>query len=322
MQATLRAAPHAPPWTLDAAETALRALGPLAPVLARNVRRNMRAVGVDAPSALPRYFAAVARHLVDALRVYRCGADPRLDPSRRTETLRALARTRFSLDDSIEHVRAAARDGRGVILAAPHLCNYLVCLIRLHEVLPLTTYMRWSKDPRRRELKAAWFRAAGVNVIAEPRQDRDPGVRARICMNVLREGGILFITPDLALRRDAAPPVRLFDRTISLPAGPATMALRTGAALIPLFARADSDRTRIVFDRPLLEPATQRDRSRAGAAESALRQWATRFEDFVRTDPQCWFLWADKRWTAALNAKPEECTAAHTGSLRAAETPS
>lgn len=294
----LAAGPRLSPQQIAWLEQLLARNGARLPIIARIVADNMRAAGVYTPVNVADHFAQVAAHFAGALHILRCAARRR--EARPSEELADLARERIALDDSVQRLRGALRDGRGAILVGPHINQYMLNLPRLSYELPLTAYQRRSKHAGRQCAKQRWCEATGLTWLAAsaidgPRADRFAGIRG-----VVNDGRALFITPDLPRKLADGRPVRLFDREICLPAGPAVLALRTGAPLFMLVARLEGANQRLLVRGPAPSPH--------GNARNAVQQYvqwfATELERFVREQPALWHLWADKRWTRVFRRDP------------------
>jgi lauroyl/myristoyl acyltransferase len=269
--------------------------GPHSPIIARQVAENLRAVGVYSPAAVRDYFAQLGEHFSGALHALRCAS--RAGPGE----LAALAAERVELDDSVARLSTVLATGRGAILVGPHINNYLLNLARLNQVCPLTVYLRHSKDAQRRAAKQRWYEASGVGWISEPLDaGRTLGRLGRMA-EALRAGRVLFITPDLPQKRESGTPVQFFGREIYLPAGPALLALRSGAPLFMLTAEMHGSRQRLVLHGPFVGDSETRGRDQRQAAVRARLQWfADGLERFLVEQTPLWYLWGDKRWTRLL----------------------
>ena len=298
--AALRWAPRLSPAAVEGLTAVVSRLGPHCPVLARQVAENMRNVGLYSPDAHRAYFAAVARHLAGALHALRCarhaipgGVSPRLAD---------IVTSRVTLDASFDALRAMIRPDRGAVLVGPHVSGYLLHLARLNQELPLTVYLRYSKDARRRAAKEQWYRATGVGWISEPPDAGGAFGRLGRMAAAVAAGRTLFITPDLPRKREAGVAVRFFDRQVWLPEGPAVLALRTGAPLFMLLAQSTATGERLTLHGPY--PAEGRAGGRA-ARRAALQhrmQWfSDHFAAWLSRHAPLWYLWGDKRWTRVLH---------------------
>jgi len=309
VRAARAAAPWLPERLIGLAQWWLGFAGPAAPVLSRLVASNMRAAGLYSDAAFREHFAQLAQHFANALRLFRLADRP--------AEVAALAAAEVDVDGSMARLHEAARLGRGVVVAPAHVCNYLLTLARLNQETPVTVYLRWSEDERKLELKREWCRAAGLRVILEPLTAADPAARAAACVDALRNGHVLVMTPDIAQRRERGAAVRLLGREAYLPTGPASIAMLAEAPLLPVFGRVADGRHVIAVRGPIaVEPLPRAAGGRPEAIRQAMQQWADGFESFLREAPATWFLWADNRWTRVFRGDSR-----YAGSIPAGKPP-
>lgn len=274
----------------------LAVIGPKLPQLGRHIARNMQAAGLYSPRVHRAHFVELGLHFAGALLALRCAARPN-----GTAELRAAAGRQVELDRSVDRF-AMSVTGRGAILVGPHICNYLLSLAVLADALPLTVYLRHSRDARRRAAKQRWYRASGVRWISEPADAHGPLGRIGAMASELALGRVLFITPDLPQKREHGVAVTWLGRTIHLPGGAALLAERTGAPLCLLTARPVGNRQRLfVSDVYSARPAGRGREARRSAVQARMQWFAEGFEEFVRAAPELWYLWGDKRWTRVLH---------------------
>lgn len=300
-EAGLGLAPYLPLPLITGGERLVAALGARLPVVAAQVERNLRAAGVWSPQTQRDYFRRVAEHLAGGLRVFRF---VRHASAGMAAKLREIVHAQIEVDSSIDLLRAAAAGGHGVIVIGTHIANYLLVLARIHEVLPLTVFLRHSRDPRRAAAKEMWCHATGLDFIAEPADPGNPLARAEPMVAALRAGRVLVITPDLPQKRGEGAAVRLGDREIWLPEGPAALSVVTGAPLVAATARLGTARrgglpaTCVRFDAPPATVDPPAGRGWKQAAIAARMQWfADQLWRFQRESPAQWFLWGDSRWS-------------------------
>lgn len=273
------------------------------PIVAWNVARNMRTLGVYSPAVFSAYFANLGRHFAGALHALRC-ATVDASPSSIAE-LQALAAERIVLGEEFDELRARRGSPPGAIIVSPHVANYLLFLARINAQFPLTVYLRYSEDPRRRALKERWYRASGVSWISEPADARGPLGRLGQMATVLRHGHTLYITPDLPQKRENGTPLLFFGREVYLPSGAAYLAVRTQSPLYFMTARAVGTTLHLGLQGPLEAGSPPRGRAARDDAVRARMQWfASHFERFILHQPALWYLWGDKRWTRLLADDP------------------
>jgi KDO2-lipid IV(A) lauroyltransferase len=166
-------------------------------VLERYVTRGMRAYG--------RYWAEGAKL-------------PAMRPSAVT------ARIRFS--EGEEHLRAAVAAGHGVIIALPHVGSWEWGGMMLADIgWPMTAVAERLEPPALFDWFAAKRVQMGLGVV--PLDDAAWGATAK----VLRAGGVVGLLCDRDLQQNGLE-VELFGAPTTMPAGPALLALRTGATLL------------------------------------------------------------------------------------------
>ncbi len=180
--------------------------------------------------------------------------------------------------EGIESLREAARGGRGVLLVSGHIGNWeLVSLRAAREGIPVAVVARPMRT-RRFEGRIIAMRArGGVHTILRGR----PGSSVA-AYRWLARGGMLGCIMDRAStgKRMLVP---FLGRGTYLPLGPATLACRTGAAVVIGTAmRRDDGRARLRFER--LDTADV-----AGPTE-LVRIIALAIETAVRRTPRQW-LW-------------------------------
>lgn len=299
MLGALRAAEALPPEKSLSLGRALGRAAMLNPVLRGRLAANLRAAGIAPTDALLRkYFRRLGAWAGHSLGVYAAGFD------------RSLAADIISLHPATLHrLDAAVAHGKGVVLAAPHLFFHEMGAALIHRRYPVTALVRESKDPTWGAVKNRWYHESlGLKTVLRPRRSSGMGEVAAM-LRVLKGGGVLGITPDVATARDSGLPVRMFGRTVSLSPGMVLLAQRTGAALVsvgpdwyPDPASPIGERARITFSDPL-------DLPKAADLRGGLQRWCADFEAVLRRDPAAWLFWLDKAWTKVLR-QPTEPTGA------------
>ncbi len=168
------------------------------------------------PAVLDRY---VGRALRGYARYWAEGAKlPAITPSRVSARLRIVEGER--------HLADAVATGRGVILALPHVGSWEWGGAFLADMgWPMTAVAERLDPPELFD----WFAKKRVDMGLQivPLDEGAGGSIAR----VLREGGVVGLLCDRDIQ-DNGIEVELFGRATTVPAGPATLALRTGALLL------------------------------------------------------------------------------------------
>jgi KDO2-lipid IV(A) lauroyltransferase len=122
-------------------------------------------------------------------------------------------------------------------------------------------------------------------------------------IRALRENRVVCLLADRDIAGDGME-VEFFGETTTLPAGPATLALRTGAALIPTAVYFRPHGKHFVRILPPL-PVERRGRLREDVRRLT-QDLARRFEELVRMAPEQWHVmqpnWPSDRGAPALDA--------------------
>jgi KDO2-lipid IV(A) lauroyltransferase len=269
------------------AEAAGRARAPFRPGRWRGVGRYLRRV-TDAPldgAALRRAvgdtFAAYGRYWLELFRLER---DASLAVEPRFEAV------------GWEHIEAGLARGKGVVLALPHLGGFDFAAAWLAgRGAPPTVVVEPVEPPELFEWFAGVRRSIGMEVVP---LGPDAG---RAILRALRDNRVVCLLSDRDLGGDGIE-VDLFGERTTMPAGPATLALRTGAPLVPTATYfRPHGRHFAVIGPPL--PVEREGRLRDDVAR-VTQSLATRFEDLVRAAPEQWHLmqpnWeSDRRALAA-----------------------
>lgn len=140
-----------------------------------------------------------------------------------------------------EGVLRAAYAGRGAVVALPHSGNWdLAGAWACRSGMPVTTVAEQLADPDFAAF-VAFRERLGMRVLSH----RDPAAVSRLAGEV-RAGRLVCLMADRDLSSSGVP-VRWRDQDVRLPGGPAVVARRTGASLVPAVCRFTRDGMEIVF---------------------------------------------------------------------------
>lgn len=203
---------------------------------------------------------------------------------------------RFRFDASFDHIDQAARLGKGVIHIAPHICGYPSYASIVSSRIPCCVYMRRNQDPRKLRINEA-VAAAGAGEIVMPPPEATKAQRLQVAISVLRQGKMLFVTPDTPRKPDDGVPVRIFGKTAYFPTGVFVMSARTGAPVVPVFWHWDNGAYHIRYAEPM---EIKRGGAIAHKTELATKHWAQQVDQHLHEHPDIWWNWLDKRWTSIL----------------------
>jgi KDO2-lipid IV(A) lauroyltransferase len=208
-----------------------------------------------------------------------------LDGARLPYVTPAGVRARMMLEDgSPERAKAADAEGRGVVMALPHVGSWEWGGAWLAlENMPMTAVMERVEPDRLFE----WFvdQRAKMGLTAVP---LGQGSSSSALIRALRSGGLVGLVSDRDLVGNGVE-VEFFGERTTLPGGAATLALRTGAVLLPVvvYSGPGSWHTGVVL--PPLD-TTRRGSLRADVARLT-QELATIFEKLILRRPEQWHLY-------------------------------
>jgi len=267
------------------------ALGNLANALAKRprntARKNLRLIYGDAMSEaernemVRRVFVHFAMMAMDFLR------GPIIN------TPEALAALIESVEGWEENVAPVMAEKRGIILLTAHLGNWeLLGRYVASRGLPLTVVARDPED----EAFAAWAKrmreTAGFAVSSR-------GDSVRRLLTTLKQGEALGILPD---QNSGDLFIPFFGIPTGTVMGPAVLAIRANAVIIPCYAVRDPDkdnRYRLFFENPIPTDATG---DREADHARIMTEGNLRLERRIREWPEQW-LWLHDRWKGTFEEK-------------------
>ncbi|HEX6476387.1 MAG TPA: phosphatidylinositol mannoside acyltransferase [Acidimicrobiales bacterium] len=237
--------------------------------IARHLRRVVgdELDGRELDRAVALAFRSYAQYWADSFRL------PELSAARLAELIER---------QGFEHIEEAAARGRGVILAVPHLGSWDLGGAWLSSVgHPLTVVVEPLEPPELFDWFVELRQAAGMTVVPLGRR-AGPAI-----LRTLRGGGVVALLSDRDLPGKGVE-VEFFGEKTTLPPGPATLALRTGAALVPAaVVSTGPDRHRVVVRPPLtIERMGEVPDDVARITQAMARE----LEILIRMAPEQWHL--------------------------------
>lgn len=185
--------------------------------------------------------------------------------------------------EGLERLRRAYDSGGGVVAALPHMGNWDLCgaWTCVHG-MPMTTVAERLRPDALYEQFVAFRHRLGMEVL--PLTGGDPTIPALLAR--LREGAFVCLLADRDLSRSGVE-VDLLGEPARIALGPALLAQRTGATLLPITSNYDDDRMRIrIF--PPVEHLPGRGGLRAMTADVAAA-----FTTAIRDNPADWHMLQD-----------------------------
>lgn len=225
-------------------------------------------------------FREYGRYLVDLMRL----------PSLPAEEVDRLAGDLDAHETDLRRIMDGAPGG-GLILAVGHLgSNEAIAANIARRGLPISVVADDSSFPELFELLRTQRAEWGVTLI--------PWRNLREIYGVLRRRELLGLLVDWGYRDDGIP-VRLCDAWTTLPAGPATLAAKTGSRILPIGIHRDAaGQYQVAFAKPI--DVTSTDPAEIQRATQAL---ADALGTAIRVAPEQWYnfkpLWPETEAEAA-----------------------
>jgi len=182
-----------------------------------------------------------------------------------------------------EHLDAAVASGRGVVFASPHIGNWDFGAAWLAASgYQTTAVVERLRPPELFERFVAYRRALGIELL--PLDDGSETLRG--VLRTLRAGRLAALVCDRDLTGGGLP-VTIFGAPATMPGGPASLALKTGALLLPCAVYQGKRRGRwLAVCRQPIEARPSGD-ARADAL-AVTQRLAGEFEILIARAPQQW----------------------------------
>lgn len=234
----------------------------------RNMRRaNPQLRGFALQRAVRRCFESYARYWAESFRL------PSLDERTIDEGLTRIG---------YEHIEAARANGTGAIIVLAHLGGWEWAGFWIARVMgvPITVVVERLDPPEVFEWFVEFRRSLGMNVVP---LGPDAG---RECIRAVKAGHVVCLLSDRDLTGGGIE-VEFFGERTTLPAGPATLALRTGAPLLPTAVYFEGGGHRGVVRPPM---NAERTGSLRDDVSRITQDIAYTLEDMIRVAPEQWHL--------------------------------
>jgi len=198
--------------------------------------------------------------------------------------------------EGLENFLNAQAAGRGVLLLTGHIGAWELSVFA-HSVYghPMSFLARRVDNPLVEQLAEKLRSRYGNRSI-----DKRGSVRE--VLRTLKDGGVVGILADLNATREEGVFVDFFGLKACTTAGLATLALRTGAIVVPGYIFWDETARvhRLCFEPPLATIDTGNQRSDTIAITA---QYARALESIIRKHPEQW-LWIHRRWRTRPEGEP------------------
>ena len=271
--------------TVEEIRQVLFTMARLAPPLRKRLIHNMKQAGVYRPKLVEAHLERAIDQIVMLGHIFRAGFT------------RSGCPEKFKFDDSFKLLEQAHAAGKGVINISPHICGFPLYPPVVTPRIPCSIYLRRNTDPRKMHLNQS-IGNAGDGHLVYPPAHAPKAQRLQVAINVLRQGKMLFITPDTPRKSHEGIPVTIFQRTVFFPTGIFVMSLRTGAPVVPITWHWENDAYHIRYDQPIV---LTRGGNLKKKTETAMLKWTQSVDAFLHKHPEMWWNWLDKRWTRILS---------------------
>ncbi|MBU7599952.1 phosphatidylinositol mannoside acyltransferase [Streptomyces sp. P38-E01] len=196
----------------------------------------------------------------------------------------------------LHHLTDAHAEGRGAVLALPHMANWDLAgaWLATHKNIPFVTVAERLKPETLYDRFVAYREGLGMEVL--PHQG---GAAFGVLARRMRAGGVAALVADRDLSSSGIE-VRFFGETARMPAGPALLALQTGAVLLPVNLWFDG--TEVMKGRvhpPVEVPETG---TRAEKAAAMTQSMADGFAVGIAEHPEDWHM-LQRLWAADLGRR-------------------
>jgi KDO2-lipid IV(A) lauroyltransferase len=180
-----------------------------------------------------------------------------------------------------EHIQRALERGKGVLALSAHLGNFTMIGARLAAGgYSFSVVVKQPADERFARLLDGYRSQLGIQTIsAKPRREAVRGI-----LKALRSNRIVLVIADEFKSGDVV--VDFLGMKVPAPRGPATLALRTGAVTLPMFAIRRSDGGLSLSVGAPIAPIEREDLEESVVATTAL--YTTYIEAAIKNHPEQW----------------------------------
>ncbi|MBI5946722.1 MAG: lysophospholipid acyltransferase family protein [Chloroflexi bacterium] len=188
--------------------------------------------------------------------------------------------------EQFEALDRALADGKGALIVCTHFGNWdLGAGATAARGYPLTVLAETFEDPRLDEMVVGARRRLGMEVIKI--EKAGPSL-----VRALQRNGLLALLIDRPTPGDGVA-VEFFGSTVEVPAGPARLALRTGAAVVPVaFARTAAGAPTVTTLADFL-PAHTPTGDQAADVTAITQAIMAAHEGFIRRHPDQWYMFRE-----------------------------
>ena len=183
--------------------------------------------------------------------------------------------------ENLNYFEEVLRKGKGAIILSAHIGNWELGAV----VVALSGYPLWAVALEHKHKKVTDFfdsqrKSKGVNVIAL-------GKAVRQCLNLLKENKIIALAADRDFTGKGTI-TEFFGKPARFPEGPAALALKTGASILPCFMVRNSDDSFTLRIEKPIELISGGDKEED--VKRCMREYVKIFENYIYKHPEQWYL--------------------------------
>ena len=190
-----------------------------------------------------------------------------------------------------ERLDTALSKGNGVIVISAHLGNFAVMMGKLiAEGYPFNLVLKLPRDPGISEFFKQKMKQYNLHfIVADP-----VSVSQKEILRTLRKNSIVCLIVDGDQKRGGVP-VMLMGQEIAMPPGPAILARRTGATVLPMFIIRQKDNSQKIIIEPPVDVIDDEDQGKAVAL--LCQKFAAIIETNIKKYPTQWY-WINTKHTS------------------------
>ena len=183
--------------------------------------------------------------------------------------------------ENLHYFEEVIKKGKGGIILSAHIGNWELGAV----VVALSGYPLWVVALEHKHKKVTDFfdsqrKSKGVNVIAL-------GKAVRQCLSLLKENRIIALVGDRDFTGKGTI-AEFFGKPARFPEGPAALALKTGASILPCFMiRNPDDSFTLRIEKPI-ELISRGDKEED--IKRCMREYVKIFENYIYKYPEQWYL--------------------------------
>jgi KDO2-lipid IV(A) lauroyltransferase len=182
--------------------------------------------------------------------------------------------------EGLEHLQAALSRGKGVLLATAHFGSIELPGLKLKDFTDFHAVYDAFRPPYLDRLIQRKRLEKGIDLI--------PASNIRKMLTVLSSGGTITLLFDRPVEARKGVRVRFFGRDAWVPGGPAVLAMKTGAALVPVYTARLPDKSfeSVIYPAVSWSPSGDRDRD----MQTVMQRLMDTLQTVVRNRPDQWYM--------------------------------